>query len=61
MSTARAAAELGWQPRRSASDAVAEFLTGLRDGAGMDTAPLAPATSGPLRAQELRTGVGTRP
>jgi UDP-glucose 4-epimerase len=61
MSTARARTELGWQPRHSATDTLAEFLAGLRDGAGMDTPPLAPATSGPLRSAEVATGAGTRP
>jgi nucleoside-diphosphate-sugar epimerase len=61
MSSARARAELGWQPRHSSLDAIGEFLAGLREGAGMDTPPLAPATSGPLRAREVATGVGTRP
>jgi nucleoside-diphosphate-sugar epimerase len=61
MSSARARAELGWQPRHSSLDAIGEFLAGLRDGAGMDTPPLTPATSGPLRAREVATGAGTRP
>lgn len=30
----------------------------MRDGAGGETPPLDPATSGTLRVQELRTGVG---
>ncbi|MEW2136404.1 NAD-dependent epimerase/dehydratase family protein [Streptomyces sp. NPDC005409] len=41
MDAARARAELAWQPRHSAVEAVEEFLTGLREGAGMATAPLA--------------------
>jgi UDP-glucose 4-epimerase len=61
MSTTRARTELGWQPRHSATDTIAEFLAGLRDGAGFDTPPLAPATSGPVRAREVGTGAGTRP
>ena len=61
MSSDRARAELGWHPRHSAVDALDEFLSGLRDGAGMDTPPLAPQTSGPLRAHEMTTGVGARP
>jgi UDP-glucose 4-epimerase len=61
MSTGRARAELGWQPRHSSLDAIEAFVAGLRDGAGMDTPPLAPATGGPLRAHELKTGTGTRP
>ena len=61
MSVARARAELGWQPRHSSLDAIDAFLSGLREGAGMDTPPLATGTSGPLRARELTTGAGTRP
>jgi UDP-glucose 4-epimerase len=61
MSSARARAELDWQPRHSSLAAIGEFLAGLREGAGMDTPPLAPATGGPLRAHEVATGVGTRP
>jgi nucleoside-diphosphate-sugar epimerase len=41
MATGRAREELGWQPRHSATDALREFLTGLRDKAGMPTPPLA--------------------
>jgi nucleoside-diphosphate-sugar epimerase len=61
MSTARARTELEWRPRHGSLDAVDEFLAGLRDGAGMDTPPLAPGTSGPLRRHEVSTGVGSRP
>jgi UDP-glucose 4-epimerase len=42
MSNARAGSELGWRPSRSADDVLAEFLTGLREGKGEKTAPLAP-------------------
>lgn len=58
MDTTRARAELGWTPRRGAADAIAEFLAGLRDGAGLPTPPLTPHVS---RLRELRTGVGQRP
>ncbi|MHA6794357.1 NAD-dependent epimerase/dehydratase family protein [Pseudonocardia bannensis] len=61
MDVRRARDELGWWPRHTALDAVGAFLEGLRDGAGLDTPPLAPDTSGPLRVREFRTGVGTRP
>ncbi len=60
MDVARARDELGWVPRHSSLDAVAEFLDGLREGAGMDTPPLSPRTAGPLRIGEFRTGVGRR-
>ncbi|RSS78477.1 NAD-dependent epimerase/dehydratase family protein [Streptomyces sp. WAC06614] len=39
----RAREELGWVPSRTATEAVGAFLKGLREGAGLDTAPLAPA------------------
>ncbi len=60
MDTSRAQAELGWTPRHSAVAALADFLAGLREGAGMDTPPLAPDTGGPGRWRELATGVGQR-
>jgi UDP-glucose 4-epimerase len=60
MDTTRARRELGWEPRCGADDALKELLAGIRDSAGTDTPPLAPATSGPLRARELLTGVGRR-
>jgi UDP-glucose 4-epimerase len=61
MNVDRARTELGWQPRHSSLAAIGEFLAGLRDGAGMDTPPLAPDTSGPLRSHEVSTGIGRRP
>jgi nucleoside-diphosphate-sugar epimerase len=54
----RARAELGWRPRRSATQALEELLAGLREGAGADTPPLDPKAGGPLRLGEFRTGVG---
>ncbi|EID53074.1 NAD-dependent epimerase/dehydratase family protein [Saccharomonospora xinjiangensis] len=60
MDTGRARTELGWQPRHTAAEAVAEFLTGLRERAGEQTPPLAPTTRGG-RLGELATGVGKRP
>ncbi|MEU6890522.1 NAD-dependent epimerase/dehydratase family protein [Streptomyces sp. NPDC046557] len=42
LDSARARAELGWEPRHTAVQAVEEFLDGLREGAGMGTVPLAP-------------------
>lgn len=58
LDTTRARNELGWQPQISALDALQEVLGGMRDGAGGDTPPLDPDTSGPMRKEELRTGVG---
>jgi UDP-glucose 4-epimerase len=60
MDTTRARSELGWEPRRGADDALRELLAGMRDRAGIDTPPLAPGTSGPLRVRELLTGIGHR-
>ena len=58
MDTTRASMELGWTPQRTAEDALLDLLKGLREGAGLDTPPLSPKTSGPLRIRELLTGVG---
>ncbi|MDX6759304.1 MULTISPECIES: NAD-dependent epimerase/dehydratase family protein [Streptomyces] len=42
MDSSRARAELSFEPRHTSVEAVEDFLEGLRSGAGMDTAPLAP-------------------
>jgi nucleoside-diphosphate-sugar epimerase len=60
LDTTRAREELGWQPKRSAGEALLELLEGMRDGAGTPTPPLDPGTSGPGRVRELFTGVGGR-
>jgi nucleoside-diphosphate-sugar epimerase len=60
LDTTRAQTELGWTPTVSARDALAELVAGLRDGADAPTPPLATGTSGPLRVNELATGVGAR-
>jgi len=60
MDTTRARQELGWTPYFSAEEALLDLLEGLREGAGIDTPPLSPETSGPLRIRELLTGVGRR-
>lgn len=60
MDTSRARHELGWTPRHSATDAIAEFLAGLRDADGGPTPPLAVDAGGPARIGELTTGVGQR-
>lgn len=60
MDTSRARTELDWTPRFTALDALAEFLKGLREKAGMATPPLTPRVRGG-RLHELRTGVGSRP
>lgn len=47
MDTTRAHTELGWRPRRTAIETVAELLGGLTEEAGADTPPLAAGTSRP--------------
>lgn len=61
LDTTRARTELGWQPKHTAADALLDLIEGIRERAGMGSGPLDPATSGPARAQEIRTGVGSRP
>ena len=60
MDTSRAREQLGWEPRRSAVDALSELLDGLRDGSGLETPPLEPGGAGPLRAREFLSGLGAR-
>ena len=60
MDTTRARTELGWQPKRSSSEALLDLLDGLHEGAGLDTPPLEPGGAGPLRAREFASGVGAR-
>ena len=60
MDSGRIRRELGWAPRRTADEALLELLEGMRTGAGAKTPPLDPETSGPLRSNELRTGVGQK-
>jgi UDP-glucose 4-epimerase len=60
MDSGRAHRELGWEPGRSSTDALAELLHGLREGEGLDTPPLDPGTTRPARTGELGTGVGQR-
>lgn len=59
MSSDRARAELGWEPRRSGVEALEELLEGLREGHGGGTPPLE-ADSGGARLDDLKTGVGAR-
>ena len=60
MEVERARDQLGWQPRRSSGQALLELIDGMREGAGLDTPPLAPGGAGRLRARELATGIGRR-
>lgn len=61
MDSARARTELGWQPQRSGTDALAELIQAMRLGTDYRTPPLAAATSGPARIREFITGLGGRP
>jgi len=61
MDTRRAREELGWHPRKSATEAIEELLEGICRGSDYPTPPLARETSGRLRAREIRAGVGARP
>jgi UDP-glucose 4-epimerase len=58
MDTARARAELGWEPGVSSLEALDELLRGMRDAEGGPTPPLEPSAGGPARAREAATGVG---
>lgn len=60
MNTDRARQELGWRPQRGATATLLELLEGMGEGAGQDSPPLDPSTSGPLRIRELLTGLGGR-
>jgi nucleoside-diphosphate-sugar epimerase len=61
LDTTRAREELGWSPRHSGEEAIADLLAGMREAAGLDTPPLSPRTSGVARIRELTTGIGKRP
>jgi UDP-glucose 4-epimerase len=60
MDTTRAREELGWEPRHSATDALRDLFTGMREGAGLETPPLEPGGAGPGRLREFTSGVGAR-
>ncbi|HEX5495679.1 MAG TPA: NAD-dependent epimerase/dehydratase family protein [Mycobacteriales bacterium] len=60
MDTTRARKELGWSPTRTATEAFAEFLRGLREGAGGPTPPLHRHAGGRVRQHEFATGSGSR-
>jgi nucleoside-diphosphate-sugar epimerase len=45
MDAGRAEAQLGWRPRTSSGEALAELLEGIRAGAGMETPPMRPGRS----------------
>jgi UDP-glucose 4-epimerase len=60
MDVTRANEQLGWRPSHSSADALRDLLAGMREGAGLDTPPLAGGGAGPLRAREFLSGVGAR-
>jgi UDP-glucose 4-epimerase len=60
LSSARAERELGWTPQRSALDAVCDLLHGIGRGRGERTPPLEPSAGGPMRVEEIASGVGAR-
>ncbi len=60
MDCTRARTDLEWIPRFSPRATLEEFLTGLRDGAGLPTPPLTADSMGG-RLHEVATGMGQRP
>lgn len=60
MSSARARGELGWEPRRSAGEAIREVLEGMASARGVGTPPLDPAAGGFMRVREFLSGIGAR-
>lgn len=60
MDCGRARETLRWSPRHTAAEALTELVAGFRDRAGADTPPLEPDAGGPLRSQEIASGVGER-
>ena len=60
LDSTRARTELGWRPRHTGTDAVAELLDAMRQGTDYQTPPLARQTGGPTRVREILTG-GWRP
>jgi len=60
MDTSRARTELGWSETVSSTEALAEVLHGMADGAGGPTPHLVGDTTA-RRLHELATGVGERP
>jgi nucleoside-diphosphate-sugar epimerase len=60
MDVRRAREELGWSPQRTATEALAELLDGIRGPSGLPTPPLKPSAGAPLRLREFLTGLGRR-
>jgi nucleoside-diphosphate-sugar epimerase len=61
LDSARARTDLGWEPRHTATDALAELIEAMRLGTDYQTPPLAREASGPARVREFLTGLGARP
>ena len=55
LDTTRARTELGWAPRYTAEEAIADVVRGIHEGAGAPTPPLDPNVA---RTEELKTRVG---
>ncbi len=60
LDSTRARTKLGWEPRHTGTDSLAELLQAMRQGTDYPTPPLARQTSGPARIREVLTGVGGR-
>lgn len=60
MDIGRAREQLGWSPQRTATEALAELLDGMRGPSGLPTPPLKPSAGAPLRLREFLTGLGRR-
>lgn len=58
MDTTRATDVLGWEPKRTATEALEDLLAGLRSGSDFATPPLRHSAGGPFRLRELSSGVG---
>ncbi len=61
MDWSRARDELGWRPQRTSTEALQEFLLGLRTSSGMATPPLTPRLPHGGRARELATRLAAKP
>lgn len=60
MDTSRARRELGWTPKYTATETLADFLTGITEPTGGPTPRLALHAGGPARVKEVVSGVGAR-
>ncbi|HEX6714297.1 MAG TPA: NAD-dependent epimerase/dehydratase family protein [Thermoleophilaceae bacterium] len=60
MDSSRIRSELGWEPHRTAGEALLELLRGMRQQDGEATPPLHSGGAGPLRIREFLSGIGGR-